>query len=317
MSKLKSKLGIYVPIYGGWLRNVAQEEEVSYRNAEAAVLKAEKIGIGSIWVPDHFLNPIKGERAGLLEAWTTLTALAAVTKKVELFHTCICQGFRYPAILAKMCATLSDISNSRFQLSLGAGWFKREFEAYGVPWHEHDDRIDRSREQLEIMKGLWTEETFTYKGKYYEITNGILEPKPKKKIPIWWAGESEKSRKLTADVADGWLMRGSTMEKLRDKIVDMRKRIGEKGRSQIQYAVTGQFLIADTDKKAQEKLETILQGDKNVAKTTTETGFIGSPETVSEKINNISKLGIDYIILLAAPTIDALNIMSKKLLPIL
>jgi alkanesulfonate monooxygenase SsuD/methylene tetrahydromethanopterin reductase-like flavin-dependent oxidoreductase (luciferase family) len=107
------------------------------------------------------------------------------------------------------------------------------------------------------------------------------------------------------------------MEKLRDKIADMRKRIGEKGRSQIQYAVTGQFLIADTDKKAQEKLETILQGEKNVAKTTTETGFIGSPETVSEKINNISKLGIDYIILLAAPTIDALNIMSKKLLPIL
>ncbi len=317
MSKLKSKLGIYVPVYGGWLRNIAQEEEVSYRNAEAAVLKAEKIGIESIWVPDHFLNPIKGERADLLEAWTTLTALAAVTKKVELFHTCICQGFRYPAILAKMCATLSDISDGRFRLSLGAGWFKREFEAYGVPWYEHDDRIDRSREQLEIMKGLWTEKRFTYKGKYYEITNGILEPKPKTKIAVWWAGESEKSRELAADVADGWLIRGSTMEKLREKIADMGRRIGEKGRSGIQYAVTGQFLIAETDKEAQEKLETKLQGDKIVAKTIIETGFIGSPETVSEKINNTSRLGIDYIILLAAPTIDALDMLSEKLLPIL
>jgi FMNH2-dependent dimethyl sulfone monooxygenase len=115
-----------------------------------------------------------------------------------------------------MCATLSDISNGRFRLSLGAGWFKREFEAYGVPWHDHDDRIDRAREQLEIIKGLWVKHVFNYKGKYYGIDNGILEPKPAKEIPVWWAGESEKSRELVADMADGWLIGNSTEEQLKE-----------------------------------------------------------------------------------------------------
>ena len=151
----------------------------------------------------------RASREKSLEAWTTLTALAAITRKVELFHTTLCQGFRYPAVLAKMCATLDDVSNGRFRFALGAGWFKREFQSYGVPWDEdHDTRIDRAREQIEIIKALWTQPTTNYKGRFYEIVNGVLEPKPLQKPhpPIWWGGQSEKSRQLVADLADGWLM---------------------------------------------------------------------------------------------------------------
>ncbi|MFQ6076709.1 MAG: LLM class flavin-dependent oxidoreductase, partial [Candidatus Bathyarchaeia archaeon] len=91
---MKAKLGIYIPMYGGWLRGVDEGERgPTYDYAAETSLKAEGMGIHSIWVPDHMLNPIKGERTKSLEAWTTLTALAAITERVELFHTTLCQGF--------------------------------------------------------------------------------------------------------------------------------------------------------------------------------------------------------------------------------
>lgn len=315
---MEAKLGIYIPTYGGWLRNVPLEEkEVSYENAKVAALKAEQIGIESIWVPDHLLNPIKGESSGCLEAWTTLTALAAITKRVELFHTTLCQSFRYPAVLAKMCVTLSDISKGRFRLSLGAGWFRREFEAYGVPWHDHDDRIDRSREQVEIMERLWTKRVFSYKGKYYEIKDGVLESKPEEKIPVWWAGESEKSRELTADLADGWLMGNSTEEQIKEKVADMEKRLKRRGRSKIQYAVPGHIFVDDEDKKAQERVKKLLRGNAATWDRVFETGFVGSPETVAEKIEKISETGVNYIVFQAAPTTEVLDILKEKILPLL
>jgi FMNH2-dependent dimethyl sulfone monooxygenase len=106
------------------------------------------------------LNSIKGEREPSLEAWTTLTAIAAQTNRIELFHTTICQGFRYPAVLAKMAATLDDVSGGRFRFSIGSGWYQREFQAYGAPWYDHDTKIDIAREQVEIIKSLWTQPRF-------------------------------------------------------------------------------------------------------------------------------------------------------------
>jgi FMNH2-dependent dimethyl sulfone monooxygenase len=305
-------------MYGGWLRDVSLEEkEISYEYAKRAALKAEEIGIESIWVPDHLLNPIKGENINCLEAWTTLTAIGSVTKRVELFHTTLCQGFRHPAVLAKMSVTLFDISNGRFRLNLGAGWFKREFEAYGIPWHEHNDRIDRAREQLEIIRGLWTEDIFSYKGRYYEIKNGVLEPKPKKKIPIWWTGESEKSRELTADIADGWLIGNSTIEQIKEKIVDMEKRLKERRRNEIQYAVPGHFFVDETDEKALKKLENLLLKNSARLNRILETGFVGCPETVAEKIEDVSKIGINYVIFQMAPTLEALDILKEEVLSLL
>jgi FMNH2-dependent dimethyl sulfone monooxygenase len=217
---MKAKLGVYAPVYGGWVRGVKEKEaEPSYRYAADSAKKAEDIGIHSIWVPDHMLNPIKGEREPSLEAWTTLTAFAAMTKRIELFHTTLCQGFRYPAVLAKMAATLDDVSGGRFRFAIGAGWYQREFQAFGAPWYDHDTKIDVAREQIEIIKSLWTKPTTNYKGKFYEIVDGVLEPKPLQRPhpPIWWGGESKKSMELTADLADGWLMSASTIEEAEEK----------------------------------------------------------------------------------------------------
>lgn len=310
---MRPKLGIYLPVYGGWVRNAPLEEtEVTHEYCKKVALRAEKIGIDSLWVPDHLLNPIKGESAKSLEAWTTLTAIASVTEKIELFHTCLCQGFRYPSVLAKMCASIAEISKGRFRFALGAGWFKREFDAYDIPWHEHDDRVDRGREQIEIIKKLWSEPRFSYRGRFYEIPDGVMEPKPEKMPEVWWAGESERSRTLTADLADGWLMRGADVQTVTDRIVDMRSRLRERGGKSIQYAMPGLMFADETDQKAFGKLKRLVSGDPASLQNS---GFVGAPETIAAKIRRLHQAGLDYVILQVSPALELLETIEKEILP--
>jgi FMNH2-dependent dimethyl sulfone monooxygenase len=317
---LKAKLGIYIPVYGGWLKGTQNEDVTpTYSYAEKCALKAEKMGIQSIWVADHMLNPIKGEKTGALEAWTLLTALAAKTKSVELFHTTLCQGFRYPAVLAKMCATIDDISEGRFRFSLGAGWFEREFTSYGVPWHDHDTRIDRSREQIEIIKSMWTKPVTNYKGRFFEIIDGVLEPKPAQKPhpPIWWGGQSPKSRELVADLADGWLMDASTIDEASAKLKDMRMKLDKRRRREILYAITGRIYIGDSDESAKGYLKGLIGDNEGLYDSIVKRGFVGSPEVIVERINRLEDLGFNYIIFQISPALETLEKIEKQLLPIL
>lgn len=312
---MNAKLGVYVPMYGGWIRGAPLLEDVTYANALKTAQLAEDIGMSSIWVPDHLLNPIKGETAPSLEAWTTLTGIAAVTQRLELFHTTICQGFRYPAVLAKMCATLQDVAQGRFRLSLGAGWFHREFTAYGLPWQDHDARIDRSREQIELIKKLWTESDVDYQGTYYTITGGCLEPKPPV-IPLWWGGESEPSREVTADLCDGWLMSRSTPQEAREKIQDMTARLRRRGNTSMNYACPGLLVIEATDDQAQQVVRQRTQNTKNFQRILA-TGYVGSPETVAATILEKDAVGLDYIIFQCAPSVTTLQRFHEQVLPLL
>jgi len=316
---MKPKLGVYIPMYGGWLRNVAEaEEKPSFSYAAKAALLAEEAGIDSVWVPDHMLNPMKGEDQPSLEAWTTLTALAATTKRIELFHTTLCQSFRFPAVLAKMVTTIDDVSNGRFRFALGAGWFKREFEAYGVPWEEHDERIERSREQVKILKAFWTQPRVNHEGKFYKIKDGILEPKTVQKPwpPMWWGGESEPSRELVADEMDGWLMRGSTIQAAEQKIEDMKKRLAKRGRKRIMYAVPGIVFLGETDKAAQEAVKRTI-GEAVLLDNVQATGFIGCGETIAERIGKLGDLGVDYVILQITPALKMMQDLIEIVLPLL
>jgi len=300
-----------MPVCGGWMGGKIREEpEVSFDYVKTAAMKTEELGFDSIWVPDHMLNTIKGERAPVLEAWTTLTALAALTQRVTIGHTAICQGFRYPAVLAKMGATLADVSKGRFVLSMGAGWFEREFEAYGVPWHDHDIRVARTREQIEIIKSLWTKETTNYEGSFFKIKDGILEPKPNPPPEIWYAGESEASRKLVADLADCWLMRGTSPERLQKKTESIQPLLG--GR-RIQYAVPAPVFIGETDEEAKGKLKKFLGGDRQAADRVLETGLVGVPETVTERIRAFKEAGADHLLLLFSRTVEDIVYFGERI----
>ncbi len=321
------KIGLYLPVYGGWFpsRKSAKaeadgvyfekedEKPPTYDYVRQIALEAEKIGVDSLWIPDHMLNPIKGESTPALEAWTLAAAVAEATEKVVIAHTTLCEAFRYPAVLAKQAATLAEISKGRFWLSLGACWFKREFEAYGLPFYEHDERVNRAREAIQIIKRLWIEDRVTFKGKFYSIENGVLEPKPNPKPPIWYAGVSEASRNLVAEEVDGWLMRGCSVEEARRNVEDMYKRLDKVGRDKIEFAIPGLTFIRKTDDEAKKYLERIAEGRRNVLDRTLDTGLVGSPETVAQKIEQLNEVGIDHVLLQLTPTLAELPYVKDVL----
>jgi len=212
----------------------------SWEDMKEIALKADELGFHSIWVSDHFMHPfpVQGKPEFYChEAWTLMSALAVLTEHVKLgFHVLI-PTFRGPAILAKMAATLDIISEGRLIMSLGAGWFKREYDAFGFPWEEHDDRIDRLEEAILIMKALWTEKTASFHGKYYYIKDAIMEPKPIQKPhpPIWVGGNSPKTMELSAKLANGWYSRPITPEKAKESI-DFIKKNRKNGK--MDFAVT-------------------------------------------------------------------------------
>ncbi|MFQ6077054.1 MAG: LLM class flavin-dependent oxidoreductase, partial [Candidatus Bathyarchaeia archaeon] len=164
---------------------------------------------------------------------------------------------------------------------------------------------------------LWTQPTTNYKGRFYEIVDGVLEPKPLQKPhpPIWWGGQSEKSRQLAADLADGWLMGAYTPQEAEEKIRDMTRRLDERGRRGIKYAIPGRVFIERTDEGAKRRVERLVGDNVNLLKNVLARDFVGSPQTISERIQQLSDLGFDDIILKVSPALKTLDALEEYLMP--
>jgi FMNH2-dependent dimethyl sulfone monooxygenase len=315
----KMKIGVWLPIYGGWLINAPIEEpEISYNYVKKVAIEAENLGYDSLWIADHMLNPRKGEQMSALEAWTTLTAVATCTRKVKLGHAVLCQAFRYPAILAKMAATLDEVSNGRFIFSIGSGWFKREFEAYGIPWNDHDELIERTEEQIKIIKALWTQDKIDFNGKYYHLVDGILEPKPLQKPcpPIWYGGNSEKSRQLITDVSDidGWFMSAVSVDEAKQRISDIKGRL--EGRA-LEYATYAFALVASTERDGEDMIKKLSVNNKSTIQWALKPRLVGPPSKIAESICEFEEAGINHITLMFSSTFNDMRIFSDQVLKLL
>ncbi len=159
------------------------------------------------WNFDHFY-PLSDPREGpCLEAWTTLTALTQATKRIRV--GCMVNGmhYRHPAVTANMAASLDIISGGRFNLGLGAGWYELESNAYGIALGTMKQRMDRFDEGVEVVKSLLSNETTTFRGEHYELTEARCEPKPLQRPtpPIVIGGKGEKrTLRTVARHADYW-----------------------------------------------------------------------------------------------------------------
>jgi alkanesulfonate monooxygenase SsuD/methylene tetrahydromethanopterin reductase-like flavin-dependent oxidoreductase (luciferase family) len=166
----------------------------------------EGIGADSIWVTDHLLHRAPDEEPrGAWECWSHLSALAAVTSRVELGTLVVCTIFRNPALLAKMADTVEEISDGRLILGIGAGWNEPEFRAFGYPF---DHRVGRFAEALTIISGLLRDGHIDFQGTYYEARDSELRPRgPRPQGPPIVIGASQAGPRmldLTARHADGW-----------------------------------------------------------------------------------------------------------------
>ena len=160
---------------------------------------AEEVGFDSIWVGDHLLYE-QPER-GPWEAWTLLSALAAVTERVELGPLVACAGFHAPGLLAKMAATIDEVSGGRFILGLGAGWNPREFAAFGLPF---DRRVSRFEESFAILRGLLAGERVSLQGEYHSADDNVLLPRPARRVPLMIGSNGPRMLSIALPHADWW-----------------------------------------------------------------------------------------------------------------
>jgi alkanesulfonate monooxygenase SsuD/methylene tetrahydromethanopterin reductase-like flavin-dependent oxidoreductase (luciferase family) len=162
---------------------------------------AEDAGFDSIWVGDHLLYRGDGrEERGPLEAWTLLAGLAAATERVTLGPLVACAGFHPPAVLAKMAATLAELSGGRFVLGLGAGWNEVEHRAFGLPF---DRRVSRFAESFEIVSRLLAGERVTAAGEFWQVEDAVLRPPPGR-VPLLVGSIGERMLRLTLPRVDAW-----------------------------------------------------------------------------------------------------------------
>jgi probable F420-dependent oxidoreductase len=178
------------------------ERDVPWPEYVAMARAAEEAGFDSIWVGDHLLYRGDGEpERGPWEAWTLVAALAAVTERVELGPLVACAAFHPPAVLAKMAATVDEISGGRLVLGLGAGWNEEEFAAFGIPF---DHRVARFEECFEVIRRLLAGERVTLRGRYHRVEDAVLLPAPRTPPRLMIGSNGPRMLAATLPHVDAW-----------------------------------------------------------------------------------------------------------------
>ena len=189
---------------------------------------AESLGFDSVWIPDHVENAHLDRSKPILEFWTTLTAVGAMTERVRLGGHAMNNSFRHPGLTAKIACTPDQITGGRVILAPGSGWFATESKSYGFNAWSDDGlvRIGRLNESLHVMRRLMTEDVFSFEGEHFRLRDAYCNPKPVQKPypPIWIAGDSPPTQELMAEHGDVWFMYSKAPGEVADLVAGTRKR---------------------------------------------------------------------------------------------
>ncbi len=269
----------------------------SWQEAEAAAREFDELGFDSVWVCDH-LYGVPLPTLPILEAWSLLAAVAAVTERVKLGTLVTPPFFRNPAVLAKQIATIDHISGGRAAPGLGAGWFEAEFRAHGCAFPPLGDRLAALEEAVTIMKGMWTHEKFSFDGKHFSVHEVVCEPRPATPPPVLIGGGGERVLMgIAARHADVWNNMAVFQQDLPRKIEALRRRCDEVGRDFDEIAVSQQCVVViaedhETARALLEKAKKIYGG--HMGGSLEEHGIWGGPDAVIEKIERHRALGCTH-----------------------
>jgi alkanesulfonate monooxygenase SsuD/methylene tetrahydromethanopterin reductase-like flavin-dependent oxidoreductase (luciferase family) len=249
-----------------------------------AARHAEDIGADSVWVIDHVLGfpPPRG----ILEAWTVMSAVAAVTERVQIGAQVLCQSFRNPALLAKMASTLDRVSNGRLRMLIGAGWFEMEYRQYGWNFPSGGVRIGELRDTIRILRGLLEpHESFTYEGKHYQVRGASNLPLPvQQPLPIEIGGAGERLMRTVAWMGDGWNSPGAALGILDDRLELLRVECENRGRSMDDLRLSAQIVCAIGDDEAAQH--------PGMAMFNPQLGFVGDAESAATRARELIDKGI-------------------------
>ncbi len=343
------KFAYWVPNVSGGLvvSKIPQRTDWSLEYNQRLAVAAEKAGFEYALSQIRFTAGYGAEyqhesvsfSQALLHATTKLKVLAAILP-----------GPWHPAVVAKQIATIDHISNGRIAINVVSGWFKGEFQAIGEPWLEHDERYRRSNEFIRALKGIWTQDDFTFKGDFYRFNNFTLSPKPVQKPhpEIFQGGSSRAARDNAASVSDWYFTNGNTVEGLKAQIDDIQAKAAQNGHK-VRIGVNAFVIARDTEEEAQAVLQDIIkhahveavhafgdavkqagraspEGEGNWAKSTFEdlvqyndgfkTNLIGTPQQIAERIVALKAVGVDLVLTGFLHFIEEVEYFGQKVLPL-
>ena len=336
------RYGYWLPIFGGWLRNVADERmQPTWDYVRRLAQRSEQIGYDLTLIAELFLNDIKGIDAPALDAWTTAAGLAAVTQSLELM-VAVRPTFHSPAMLAKQAANIDHICGGRLALNVVSSWWSDEARRYGVSFDQHDDRYARTAEWLHVLNEAWRAPRTSFSGKYYKVDELIVEPKPVRtpRPVIYAGGESEAAKNLIAQNCDAYVMHGDPPERIAEKITDMRRRRNAAGLPPMKYGVAGYAIVRETEREAREEVARITDvkpgspGYENYRDWLTNTqleqrvtleeysvsnrglrsGLVGTAEQVSERVAAFEKAGADLLLLQFSPQLEEMESFANRVI---
>ena len=270
------KIGLMLPL--------GADETRGFDELRDMALAAEVDGLDSVWGADHLIfRREDGTMTGIHESWTVLTAVAAITSRVEIGPLVLALPFRNPALTAKMAAQLDEVSGGRLILGVGCGWHEPEFDAFGYPF---DHRVGRFEEALEILAPLLRGERVTFEGRYHRATDVELLPRPIRPggPPILIAGKRPRMLGLVAKYADqwngAWYGVPSEADELRERLANVRQALDDAGRDASSIVMTTGISV-------------VFDGAKPNAP---EHAIRGTPDEMADALAGYAELGIAHLI---------------------
>jgi FMNH2-dependent dimethyl sulfone monooxygenase len=338
------RFGYWLPVFGGWLRNVDDERmEASWDYVRRLAQRSEKIGFDLTLVAELNLNDIKGEDAPSLDAWSTVAALAAVTERLEIM-TAVRPTFHPPALLAKQAANIDRISGGRLSLNVVSAWWATEARRYGVQFDQHDDRYARTAEWLEVVDGMWKNPVYSFAGKYYQVEEAILEPKPlrRPRPTLYAGGESPAAKALISERCDAWLTHGDPPDVIGRKVADMRARREGLGLPPMTFGAAGFAIVRPSEAEARREVQRITDvsqsargyanykdwientqleqrvslEDYSVSNRGLRSGLVGTPEQVAGRILEFEAAGLDLLLLQFSPQYEEMERFAEEVIPL-
>jgi len=315
------RFGSFVP--QGWLGELKGcHHGREFEAIKNVALQCERLGFDSVWIYDHFIT-LPATTEACFESWTTLSALAAMTKNLGLGQLVTCNSYRHPSVLAKMGATLDAISNGRLELGIGAGWYKLEYHAYGIPYPKDSVRIAQLREAVQIIKKMWTEDEPSFHGRYYTVDKAINSPKPVQKPhpPILIGGEGRKlTLRVVAELADRCNFGGPiTPQRYKEllEILDEHCRAVGRKTGEIQKTLIVDYTVIAKNRAAlNEKIRKFKP--KGVSKSQfVEGNLVGTPGGIISRIEEFSDVGVTYIMMRFPDMMknEPLQLFADKVMP--
>jgi len=310
-----------------------------FSKARAAAEWADTNGFYSVSINDHFFSPLGSPRLPQLECFSTLSAIAAVTKSVRLTPTVAANSFRTPPMLAKITSTLDHLSNGRLVLGIGSGWQRSEYDAHNYPYPSNVERLEQLHDALKLIKVMWTEEEPAYQGRFFSVSKAYNNPRPVQKPhpPIMVGGSGSKLLRITAAEAQianliPPIINGKDFAQdpaagvkfdkpnLKRRIQMLQRLSVESGRAADAIEISGLAMVrlshskSEVDAAAQQTASAMGFPNEEAVRNSPVL-LIGTPEDVKRELRSrIEEFGMTYFITIPASA-ESRELLVKEVMP--